>query len=221
MKQSKPLFDWAFNSLNHAKSLIFMCLSLFCIPYRRFRGKNNRTSPVLKWLIQFNDLSNIQFPIYNNYNTINTPIYYIYLGNVKQWLQEIERYGSGNVRKLLVGNKSDMTSKKIVDYTTAKEFADGTRINFLETSAKCATNVEQAFLTMASDIKKHLAESESSENNSNHHRPEVIKPGITVSKKKPGCCNWVQNYVFIYKYTSTQSRENWLVVLPLIYMLCI
>ncbi|XP_048367458.1 ras-related protein ORAB-1-like isoform X1 [Sphaerodactylus townsendi] len=42
--------------------------------------------------------------------------------NVKQWLQEIERYASENVNKLLVGNKCDLTTKKVVDYTTAKEF---------------------------------------------------------------------------------------------------
>ncbi|XP_069765345.1 ras-related protein ORAB-1-like [Narcine bancroftii] len=76
--------------------------------------------------------------------------------NVKQWLEEIARYASENVNKLLVGNKCDLTSKKVVDYPTAKEYADSLRIPFLETSAKNATNVEQAFVTMAAEIKNRM-----------------------------------------------------------------
>lgn len=74
--------------------------------------------------------------------------------NVKQWLQEIDRYATEDVNKLLVGNKADLQDKKSVEYTVAKEFADGLNIPFLETSAKNATNVEQAFLTMARQIKE-------------------------------------------------------------------
>ena len=40
--------------------------------------------------------------------------------NVKQWLNEIERYANDNVNKLLVGNKNDLTAKKVVDTETAK-----------------------------------------------------------------------------------------------------
>ncbi|KYR01095.1 Rab GTPase [Tieghemostelium lacteum] len=79
--------------------------------------------------------------------------------NVRQWLQEIDRFACENVNKLLVGNKSDLTSKKVVDFATAKAFADSLQIPFLETSAKQSTNVEQAFMTMAGEIKSRLTAS--------------------------------------------------------------
>jgi Ras-related protein Rab-1A len=77
--------------------------------------------------------------------------------HVKTWLHEIDRYASENVNKLLVGNKSDLTSKRQVETESAKEFASSVNIPFLETSAKNATNVEDAFMTMAGEIKKRTA----------------------------------------------------------------
>ena len=55
--------------------------------------------------------------------------------NVKTWLQEIDKYASDSVNKLLVGNKCDLVVKKTVDTGVAKEFADSLNIPFLETSA--------------------------------------------------------------------------------------
>ncbi|GMF10343.1 unnamed protein product [Phytophthora lilii] len=74
--------------------------------------------------------------------------------NVKQWLHEIDRC---NVNKLLVGNKSDLTAKRVVSTDAAKEFAESLGIEFLETSAKNAANVEKAFMMMAAQIKKRMA----------------------------------------------------------------
>merc|ERR550537_1124682 len=50
--------------------------------------------------------------------------------NVKQWLHEIDRYASEKVNKLLVGNKSDLTTKRQVDAEAAKEFAENLKIPF-------------------------------------------------------------------------------------------
>jgi len=43
-----------------------------------------------------------------------------------------------------------------------QEYADQLRIPFLETSAKNATNVEQAFVTMAAEIKSRVGPAASS-----------------------------------------------------------
>merc|ERR1711967_126908 len=77
--------------------------------------------------------------------------------NVKHWIQEIDKYAADGVKKLLVGNKCDLQSKKVVSYDEAKELADSLGINFMETSAKNSHNVEQAFQTMAKDIKTRVA----------------------------------------------------------------
>jgi len=79
--------------------------------------------------------------------------------NVKQWLGEIDRYACQSVNKLLVGNKADLVEKKVVEYNEAKEFADSLGISFLETSAKSAHNVEEAFLTMTRQIKERVSRS--------------------------------------------------------------
>ena len=103
--------------------------------------------------------------------------------NVKQWLHEIDRYAAENVNKLLVGNKSDLTGKRVVSTEQGKEFADSLGIEFLETSAKTSTNVEQAFLTMASQIKARMKT-----------QPTAAQGGKSVPlsgekiKSNSGCC---------------------------------
>jgi len=105
--------------------------------------------------------------------------------NVKQWMQEIDRYACENVNKLLVGNKSDLINKRAVDLNAAKEFADALGIPFLETSAKNATNVEQAFLTMAGEIKNRMAATTTS----TAGKPTIsVGSGQQVKQNDSGCC---------------------------------
>jgi len=72
--------------------------------------------------------------------------------NARQWLTEIERYACGNVVKLLVGNKSDLTTKRVVSQVTGKEFADQFHLPFIEASAKDGSNVKQAFMTLVKEV---------------------------------------------------------------------
>ena len=99
---------------------------------------------------------------------------------------EMDKYAREGVNKLLVGNKADLTTKKQVDYSSAKEFADSLSIPFLETSAKSATNVEQAFMTMASEIKTRMATTPAAIKQGNQTTLPVGKPAG--GAKSSGCC---------------------------------
>jgi len=103
--------------------------------------------------------------------------------NVKQWFQEIDRYATEGVTKLLVGNKSDQTAKKVVEYNTAKEFADSMGIGFIEASAKDSTNVEQAFLEMSRQIKERMPSSGAAGNDK-----DKVNLGRPVQESNGGCC---------------------------------
>jgi Ras-related protein Rab-8A len=46
--------------------------------------------------------------------------------------------------------------KKVIDTARGKALADQYGIKFLETSAKNSINVDEAFITLARDIKKRL-----------------------------------------------------------------
>ncbi len=76
--------------------------------------------------------------------------------NVKQWLTEIQRYGSESVTKLLIGNKTDMEHRRVVSTEAGKQFANLLGMDFIETSAKDTTNIDQAFYKLATIIKSRM-----------------------------------------------------------------
>ena len=110
---------------------------------------------------------------------------------IPSWLQELDVF-TGDVPpiKLLVGNKADLTSSKTVNHETAKQLADELGIPFVETSAKDATNVEQAFLTMAKQIKDRMGAT-SMQNNAGAGKSTLkVGQGQNVqSIGSNGCCS--------------------------------
>ncbi|XP_015251097.1 PREDICTED: ras-related protein Rab-1A-like [Cyprinodon variegatus] len=64
------------------------------------------------------------------------------------------------------------------------EFADSLAIPFLETSAKNATNVEQAFMTMAAEIKKRMGPGATASGD----KPNLKIESTPVRQSGGGCC---------------------------------
>jgi Ras-related protein Rab-1A len=67
-----------------------------------------------------------------------------------------------------------------------QEFADQLSIPFLETSAKSSTNVEQAFLTMAKQIKDRMGSS--TVNNAPGKSNVKLGQGQSVADQSSGGC---------------------------------
>jgi len=76
--------------------------------------------------------------------------------NIKNWIRNIEEHASGDVEKMILGNKKDMEEKRVVAEEKGQMLAMEYNIKFLETSAKEGDNIEKAFFTMAKDIKTKM-----------------------------------------------------------------
>ncbi|KAH3745678.1 GTP-binding protein YPTC1 [Pelomyxa schiedti] len=83
--------------------------------------------------------------------------------NIGHWLGEIERNCSTAPLRILLGNKLDLADpSRQVEYSRAKKFADEHGIKFWETSSKDSTNVEEAIMSLLTDVKR-IKEAEESE----------------------------------------------------------
>lgn len=75
----------------------------------------------------------------------------------QDWLNEARTNGHANINFLLIGNKCDMSSDREVTIEEGKDFAFTEGFNFIETSAKAATNVEKAFYELSYRILEKIS----------------------------------------------------------------
>jgi len=109
--------------------------------------------------------------------------------NLKQWLQEIERYASNKVTISLIGNKSDLKEQRQVSKSEAGEFAQYNDMDFLETSAKDNKNVGKFFVQIALKIlEKEDANTMAQTRKHNIYSEESIKIKTAQNNQNNGCC---------------------------------
>ena len=86
--------------------------------------------------------------------------------HVSYWMQEVDRLAATDVCRLIVGNKSDLTDKRVVSTQEGEALAQQYGISFLETSARDNTNVEEMFTAMAKAMRKKQGVTAGGDNNS-------------------------------------------------------
>jgi len=106
--------------------------------------------------------------------------------NIRTWMRNIEQHANEQVVKILLGNKCDMTEKKMVTYDQGDALAKEYGIQFFETSAKTNVKVEEAFTAIARAIKDRKPPNQTTASN-NAVDPSANPAGGDAPKKK-NCC---------------------------------
>ncbi|KAM7216189.1 ATP synthase regulation protein NCA2 domain containing protein [Rhypophila decipiens] len=86
--------------------------------------------------------------------------------NIRTWFANVEQHATEGVNKILIGNKCDWEEKRAVSTEQGQALADELGIPFLEVSAKTNKNIEEAFFSLAADIKKRIIDTSKNEQNS-------------------------------------------------------
>ena len=71
--------------------------------------------------------------------------------NLSYWVKEIRNENPG-IPLIMLGNKIDLKSKKMVATTTAKKFAEDNNITFCEITARDIHGVEVAIMKLITDV---------------------------------------------------------------------
>jgi GTPase SAR1 family protein len=75
---------------------------------------------------------------------------------VPRWLQELHENAEPNTIVMLIGNQSDLADDRAVSTQEGVGFSKSQNVLFLETSAKDASNVQEAFTTLITEAVKLL-----------------------------------------------------------------
>ncbi|CAN8014057.1 ras-related protein Rab-8A isoform X2 [Ixodes scapularis] len=76
--------------------------------------------------------------------------------NIKTWIRNTDEHAAADVEKMILGNKCDMNDLRQVSRERGEKLAVEHGIKFMETSAVSSINVEDAFYTLARDIKEKM-----------------------------------------------------------------
>jgi len=76
--------------------------------------------------------------------------------HLSRWLDEARQHSQSNMVIMLIGNKNDLEHRRAVSFEEGKAFAAEHGLIFMETSAKTAYNVEEAFINTAKKILENI-----------------------------------------------------------------
>ncbi|XP_049849513.1 ras-related protein Rab-1B-like [Schistocerca gregaria] len=109
--------------------------------------------------------------------------------NIRHWLAETDRCASKGISKLIVGNKSDLTTRRVVTQEAGKEFADQLGIPFIETSARESVNIETSFFILAKSLKDSMTPKEAAQSAEAGDEVNLTGTRVNTSQSAFRCCS--------------------------------
>ncbi|MCL7038170.1 hypothetical protein MKW94_012120 [Papaver nudicaule] len=115
--------------------------------------------------------------------------------NIERWLKELREHTDPNIVVMLIGNKADLRHLVAVSSEDGTSFAERESLYFMETSALEATNVENAFAEVLTQIyhivsKKSVDTGDEGATSAVPIKGERINVKDDVSAvKRGGCCS--------------------------------
>ena len=105
---------------------------------------------------------------------------------LENWLGEVERNASPQILKILIGNKCDLVEEREISKDEGEAFAMRNGMQYIETSAKINTNVNEAFEALSKIMVEYYSKKSSA---INENKTIKMNKGtdITIPKKKK-CC---------------------------------
>jgi len=88
--------------------------------------------------------------------------------HLTRWLEEARQNANSSMVIMLIGNKSDLDHRRQVSKEEGERFAAEHGLIFLETSAKTAANVEEAFIHTAQKIYDNISSGNMDVTNETH-----------------------------------------------------
>lgn len=112
--------------------------------------------------------------------------------NIKNWIRNIEEHAASDVERMIIGNKCDIEERREVSRDRGEQLAIEYGTKFLETSAKANLNIDEAFFTLARDIKSKMEQNEMRAGGSVSNTGRV-NVGGSGTQKKSFFSNWSCN----------------------------
>lgn len=115
--------------------------------------------------------------------------------SLPRWIQELQQFGAANVLTALIGNKRDLEAEREVQFEEACKLAEEKGLlAAVETSARDAWSVEEAFVMMARRLLMQNDTSVTDDHThavmlrSNSHTVSLTSASSSADEKKPCAC---------------------------------